>query len=311
MGPTKRDSVGRPIRRLRERFAPHGVLHHGQGQWYRGEPLPRWGYSLFWRRDGLPLWSDTVLFAHEISGHASFEAAAEFCDRLLDALEFGDRACAHPVHEDPMHVMGKEALSPGELSAEDNQREDPQERARLVRMLGNGLANPVSYVIPVQLAQRGASGRRRCRRATDQWGTPHEKQFQLLGDNRAGYRLPLKPLTKTEELNQNFRATMLRRGTEHDFETEGYLATPFFGPGSGPATRLFGAGQSAGPARPGPGTSAGFRRGCLAAGRRQRRRRVGGRLQVLGRRHTDPHRDGGGATRWRPACLHAADPLFG
>ena len=284
MGPTKRDSVGRPIRRLRERFAPHGVLHHGQGQWYRGEPLPRWGYSLFWRRDGLPLWSDTVLFAHEISAHATFEAAVEFSDRLLDALEFGDGACAHPVHEDPMHFMGKEALAPGELSAEDNQLEDPQERARLVRMLGNGLANPVSYVIPVQLAQRGASGRRRCRRATDQWGTPHEKLFLLLGDNRAGYRLPLKPLTKAEELNQNFRDTMLRRrkalaprrklrrrkalaprrrlrrrkalaprrrlrrGTEHDFETEGYLAAPFFGPGSGPATRLFGAGQSAGPA---------------------------------------------------------------
>ena len=64
-GVEKRKLAGELVRRLRDSFAPGGLLYFGQGKWYPGEPLPRWQLACFWRKDGKPVWRNPELLADE------------------------------------------------------------------------------------------------------------------------------------------------------------------------------------------------------------------------------------------------------
>ena len=46
LGPTKRLFAADIFHRLREKYAPNGLMHFGQGKWYPGEQLPRWSLNL-------------------------------------------------------------------------------------------------------------------------------------------------------------------------------------------------------------------------------------------------------------------------
>ncbi|HET6962402.1 MAG TPA: transglutaminase family protein, partial [Terriglobia bacterium] len=92
MGPTKRILADELIKRLKPRFAPGGLLHYGQGKWYPGESLPRWAFSCYWRKDGVPLWKDPSLLADEAVdyGHTDREAL-RFITGLAGLLEIEPR----------------------------------------------------------------------------------------------------------------------------------------------------------------------------------------------------------------------------
>src|SRR5690606_8130196 len=52
LGDDKLHLAGKLLRELQQKFGKSGYIHHGQGKWYPGEPLPRWTLGIFWRSDG-------------------------------------------------------------------------------------------------------------------------------------------------------------------------------------------------------------------------------------------------------------------
>ena len=59
LGPTKRMRADELIRRLRDRFAPGGLLHYGQGKWYPGRAAAALGVRrCTGARDGEPIWRE-------------------------------------------------------------------------------------------------------------------------------------------------------------------------------------------------------------------------------------------------------------
>ena len=209
VGPTKRGYADRLIRRLRDSFAPGGMLHYGQGKWYPGEQLPRWAFALYWRKDGAPMWGDPALIAQEPGpggqggGLSKPADAGAFATALAQALELEPEA-AQPAFEDPAEFMLRERKLAPNLDPVDNKLDDPEERLRLARVFDRGLESPASYVLPIQAAQSKAAydprrSRRRFKWTTERWRTRRGRLFLIPGDSPAGFRLPLRALTYLPE----------------------------------------------------------------------------------------------------------------
>jgi uncharacterized protein (DUF2126 family)/transglutaminase-like putative cysteine protease len=188
VGPTKRRFADDLIRRLRQRFAPGGLLHHGQGKWYPGEQLPRWAFALYWRADGEPLWEDPAYIDPEApSTPATIEDANNFMTSLCGQLGL-DAAHAIPAYEDAAYFMLIEQKLPVNVSAHDNKLDDVAERKRVMAVFDRGLTTPAGYALPIQVWHTQDRGRRW---VTERWALRREKLFLIPGDSPVGFRLPL------------------------------------------------------------------------------------------------------------------------
>ncbi len=191
VGPMKRDLADKLIRRLQDRFAPGGFLHYGQGKWYPGESLPRWTFSLYWRRDGKPVWRNPDLIAREgTDQRPSAGQAGDFMASFAEKLGIsGDHA--QPAYEDPAEWILKEANLPPNVSPENSKLKDAEERSRFARVFSRGLTEPAGFVLPIQRWQARADAPRW---RSEMWKPRRGHIFLVPGDSPVGFRLPLGSL---------------------------------------------------------------------------------------------------------------------
>ena len=227
VGPTKRAFADALIRRLRDRFAPGGMLHFGQGKWYPGESLPRWAFGLYWRNDGEPAWRNEKLIARERADETVAETAGvgpeetrRFAETFAQTLDL-DPDFITPAYEDPLLWMQKEGALPANVDLDDPKIDSPEERARILRAFEGGLSAPTGFVLPIQRwnAKLARSGW-----MSDKWRLRRGKLFLIEGDSPVGLRLPLSSI---EWLPQEEREVLYDRDP---YDPRGplprYAATP-------------------------------------------------------------------------------------
>jgi uncharacterized protein (DUF2126 family) len=191
MSPEKQEKGEHLLKRLRARYAEAGsLLHFGQGKWYPGEPLPRWAYGCYWRKDGRPLWKNNDLFA---ASGTDYKVTAKESERFLTVLagRLGLAAkFVRPAHEDAFHYLFEEARLPYNVSAFDSKLKTPEDRARLARVMSQGLDAVVGHALPVLRASEVAGRPWR----SSVWHLRTDRLMLIPGDSPMGYRLPLASL---------------------------------------------------------------------------------------------------------------------
>jgi uncharacterized protein (DUF2126 family) len=207
LGGRKAEHAEDLLRRLHARFAPGGLLYFGQGKWYPGESLPRWAYGCYWRRDGEPVWDDPALLADSRAAYGFGAAQAQdFVTALAKRLDV-DPGFAQPAYEDAWYYLWRERRLPTNVDPHDSKLEDADERARLARVLDQGLGSLVGYALP--LAPKPAwNGGDAPRWHSGPWFLRRERLYLLPGDSPMGYRLPLDSLPWVEQGQAPFLAEL-------------------------------------------------------------------------------------------------------
>ncbi len=191
LGDGKRKQASELLHRLRTQFAPGGLLVHGQGKWYPGEPLPRWTFGCYWRRDGVPLWEDITLIAdvERDYRHTSADAHA-FITSLAGRLGIDSSLCI-PGFEDTWYHLWREQCLPVNVDPLKNKLENAEERRRLARIFDQGLQQIVGYALPL----RRSSAAKESNWESDRWHLRREHLYLVPGDSPMGFRLPLDSLS--------------------------------------------------------------------------------------------------------------------
>jgi uncharacterized protein (DUF2126 family)/transglutaminase-like putative cysteine protease len=193
LGPNKRRLAVDVYKRLKDKYAPQGLSHFGQGKWYPGEQLPRWSLNCFWRRDGEPIWKNPALLDNEANKRdINAEIAGVFLVGVAERLGLPPEHI-FAAYEDAFYYMWKERQLPSNVDPFDSKLKDALERKRLVKVFEEGLDHVVGHVLPVM--RDAPTGKWR----TGPWFLRSDRCYLVPGDSPVGYRLPLDSLPWVKE----------------------------------------------------------------------------------------------------------------
>ena len=187
--PKKRELGAALLCRLRDSFGIGGALYHGQGKWYPGEPIPRWKYGCFWRKDGVPVWRNDKLLADPHKDYNfGVQDAERFARHLTELLKITPDSII-PAFEDVLYFLWTEDRLPTNINPLDFDFKEASERHRLAQLLQTeSLGEPIGYALPLRW------------NLTDDiwescaWNFRDERMHLIPGDSSIGLRLPLESI---------------------------------------------------------------------------------------------------------------------
>lgn len=179
-------------RRLMSRFGKKGFLHHSQGKWYPGEPLPRWQISMYWRKDGRTIWHDPNLLASMSKTYTFEEGTAQLFLQKVAAKMGISQEYIHSAYEDSFYFLWEEGNLPLDVNPTKLNLKDSLVRQKLAEVLEVGMQSPVAWVLPIQCKWNGW--------ATCKWYFRRTYIYLVPGNSPAGLRLPLASLKENPEV---------------------------------------------------------------------------------------------------------------
>ena len=184
-GPHKRQLANELTKRLLDKVAIGGALHHAQGKWYPGEDLPRWSTELYWRKDGKKIWHNTKFmtsFSPEtvLPDHAS----NLFLNTLVKYLKVSHEHII-PAFEDVYHALWEQGNLPFDA---DGNRDNNFLEKQLSDILSKANNLPKGYILPLNNAENVWY--------TSAWQFRRNNLFLTPGTSPIGLRLPLNSLIR-------------------------------------------------------------------------------------------------------------------